>query len=161
MVGLNKIIMRLLVVIFLFVNGLLFSQKYIYHTKTYSYRNETVEFPQWKRLPDKNMIIILNVDSMDIDGKVAVSRKVSIYSSIYQEYYLLKVNTFNKDDNGNYSIDFIAKDMWGNMCDFSYLGFKNKLILIIHYHQFSLKYVLKKHIKTSYYYQEQTNTTYD
>ncbi len=153
--------MRLLVVIFLFINGLLFSQKYIYHTKTYKYRNEITKSPKWEKLPDKNMLVILNVDTVQIDSQIVPKRILSIYSTFYQEYNLINLNTYNRDDKGNYSIDFIGEDIWGNECDISYTGLKNKLILIIHYPSFSIKYTLKKRITTSYYYTQQINTTYN
>ncbi len=153
--------MRLLVVIFLFINGLLFSQKYVYHTKTYKYRNEITKSPKWEKLPDKNTLVILNVDTVQIDSQIVTKRILSIYSTFYQEYNLINLNTYNRDDKGNYSIDFIGEDIWGNECDISYTSLKNKLILIIHYPSFSIKYTLKKRITTSYYYTQQINTTYD
>ena len=153
--------MRFLVFIFLFINGFLYSQKYIYHTKTYSYRSEQVEYPKWKQLSVKNMIIIYESDSIMVDSVMTSNKVVSVYSNIYQEYHLLVVNSYKMDDKGNYSIDFIAKDIWGNECDFSYMGFKHKLIMIIHYPTFTLKYQLKKRVNVSFYLNEPIKTTYD
>lgn len=125
------------------------SQKYIYHVKSCSYRDETLIHKKWKHLPDNKIIIIFDADSVVMENKTLFMPTVSIYSNFYQEYLLMSVNLFTQTDKGNFSVDFDAKDMFSNRCDFSYYGVNGRKYFIIHYQKITIKYKLKKKVGMS------------
>lgn len=142
--------MRLLVILFVLIFGVVNSQKYIYHTKTYSYRDDNMSKNKWLKLPDRNMIIVFNCDTIIVDDQSVMIPTVSFYSKFYQEYTLFEVNKYGRTSNGDFSVDFIAEDILGVKCDFSYSSIGGWKYFIIHYPTYTLKYRLKKRVRISH-----------
>ena len=141
--------MRFLLFPLLFVTSFLFSQNYIYHVKSLSYRDETSNQNKWHRLSDKNSIIIFDADSLEMNNEMVFMPTVNIYSNYHYQYYLLSVVLYRQTGNGDFSVDFDARDKFGNECDFSYCSLNKRKYFIIHYSRITLKYKLKKRVSIS------------
>jgi hypothetical protein len=139
---------NLLIFLFILICQTSFSQNFIYMTKKFSVVDLTDDKPNWSKWHRVNSIIIFSTDSLYNDT-LQVERKVMIYSNIYQDINLDRLNSFNRDSDGNYNFDFIGKDEWGNDCDFSYSYYKKRIYIMISYNEFAVKFILKKKRWTS------------
>jgi len=141
-----KILISILSILLSFVVS---SQRYIYKAKKFSTISIENENSKWSKYKRTDAFIVFNTDTLNINDSLVIDRTVIIYDFLYQEYSLLKINLINRDSDGNYSLDFKAKDISNNDCDFSYTYYKKKIYVIIHYDGFAIKYVLRKKIKMS------------
>lgn len=126
------------------------SQRYIYKAKKFSTILMEDENSKWSKYHRTDIFMVFNTDTLNINDSLVVNRTVIIYSGLYQEYNLLKINLINSDSDGNYSFDFKAKDILGDDCDFSFTYYKKKVYVIIHYQGFAIKYVLRKKRSVSF-----------
>ena len=137
---------NLLLILFSIISFFCSSQKVLYRAKKLSIMESGNT--KWSKNHRVNNFIVFDVDSSYVDS--SYKTKVSIYSSVYQEYRITNLVDFIKDEYGNYSFEFDAIDYNNYRCNFIITGNKKRTYFIIYYDGFAVKYLLKKKKSISY-----------